>query len=75
MIVRARKTTMELNPVLAPNALTVLPDLVEIPVKLRAGAWLTTTETVPHALRAPSTLHALLVAQVLAQQNKRAARA
>jgi hypothetical protein len=35
---------MDLNPLLAQDALTVLPDLVEILRKPRAGAWLTTSE-------------------------------
>ena len=47
MIVRARQTTMDLNPVLAPDALPTLPDLVEIAALKPACAMLTPTEKQP----------------------------
>ena len=56
MIVRARKTTMDLNPVLAQHALQVLRDLVEIQPLPLAYARPTSTELEMemHALLAPA---------------------
>ena len=71
MTVHARKTTMELNPVLAPHALTILLDLVEIPSEPRAGAMLTTS-AMPRSVPAEDALMAhLLLKQLLAEQPPR----